>query len=123
MKNPVNDLSSVFLGSQSIPNLWLKTLPHRHSTISDAGSVKVGNGSFSVLIPTGDGDGESSYCIYTQSELDAAQINTADLHYFTLLSGRFSIYDFDCGDTVSDTIEGRFNVFYAEGIVFFVEVE
>lgn len=123
MKKNTNDLSDVFLGSQSIPNLWLKTILHRHSTISDAGSVKVGNDSFSVLIPTGDGDGESAYCVYTQQELDADKISTADLNYFTLLSGQFSVYDYDCGDTVSDTLEGRFNVFYAEGIVFFVKVD
>lgn len=123
MKKNTNDLSDVFLGSQSIPNLWLKTILHRHSTISDAGSVKVGSDSFSVLIPTGDGDGESAYCVYTQEELDADKINTADLNYFTLLSGQFSVYDYDCGDTVSTTLEGRFNVYYAEGIVFFVKVD
>lgn len=110
-------------GSHSTPDLWLKTILHRHDTISDAGSVKVGNDSFSVLISTGDGDGESAYCVYTQQELDADKINTADLNYFTLLSGKFSVYDYDCGDTVSDTLEGRFNVFYAEGIVFFVKVD
>ena len=123
MKKSNNDLSDVFLGSQSIPNLWLKTILHRHGTISDAGSVKVGNDSFSVLIPTGDGDGVSAYCIYTQAELDADKISTSDLHFFTLLSGQFSIYDYDCGDTVSETITGRFSVFYSEGIVFFVRAE
>ena len=85
--------------------------------------MKVGSDSFSVLIPTGDGDGESAYCVYTQEELDADKINTADLNYFTLLSGQFSVYDYDCGDTVSTTLEGRFNVYYAEGIVFFVKVD
>lgn len=123
MKKNINDLSDVFGGSHSTPDLWLKTILHRHDTISDAGSVKVGNDSFSVLISTGDGDGESAYCVYTQQELDADKINTADLNYFTLLSGKFSVYDYDCGDTVSDTLEGRFNVFYAEGIVFFVKVD
>lgn len=123
MKKNTNDLSDVFGGSHSTPDLWLKTILHRHDTISDAGSVKVGNDSFSVLIPTGDGDGESAYCVYTQQELDADKISTADLNYFTLLSGQFSVYDYDCGDTVSDTLEGRFNVFYAEGIVFFVKVD
>ena len=123
MKKNTNDLSDVFGGSHSTPNLWLKTILHRHDTISDAGSVKVGSGSFSVLIPTGDGDGESAYCVYTQQELDADKINTADLYYFTLLSGQFSVYDYDCGDTVSTTLEGRFNVYYAEGIVFFVKVD
>lgn len=123
MKKSNNDLSDVFGGSQSIPDLWHKTLLHRHSTISDAGSVKVGNDSFSVLIPTGGGDGESAYCIYTQAELYADKISTADLHFFTLLSGQFSICDYDCGDTVSETITGRFSVFYSDGIVFFVRAE
>lgn len=123
MKKNTNDLSDVFGGSHSTPNLWLKTILHRHDTISDAGSVKVGSDSFSVLIPAGDGDGESAYCVYTQQELDADKINTADLYYFTLLSGQFSVYDYDCGDTISATLEGRFNVYYAEGIVFFVKVD
>lgn len=123
MKQSNNDLSDVFLGSQSIPDLWHKTLLHRHDTISDAGSVKIGNDSFSVLIPTGGGDGESAYCVYTQAELDADKISTADLHFFTLLSGQFSIYDYDCGGTVSETITGRFSVFYSDGIVFFVRAE
>ena len=50
-------------------------------------------------------------------------INTADLHYFTLVSGSFNIYDYDCGCTISETVEGIFNVFYADGIVFFVKAE
>lgn len=105
------------------PDLWQLTSGHRCDTISDAGSVKIGSDKFSALIPTGAGDGESAYCIYTQAELDAVGINTADLHYFTLVSGSFNIYDYDCGCTVSETVEGIFNVFYADGIVFFVKAE
>ena len=36
MKKNTNDLSDVFGGSHSTPNLWLKTILHRHDTISDA---------------------------------------------------------------------------------------
>ena len=87
------------------PDLWLLTNGRHSRTISDAG------------------DGESAYCIYTRAELDAVGINTADLHYFTLVSGSFNIYDYDCGCTVSETVEGSFSVFYADGIVFFVKDE
>ena len=105
------------------PDLWLLTNGKHSRTISDAGAVKIGSDKFSALIPTGAGDGESAYCIYTQAELDAVGINTADLHYFTLVSGSFNIYDYDCGCTVSETVEGVFSVFYDDGIVFFVKAE
>lgn len=105
------------------PDLWQLTIGHRRDTISDAGAVKIGSDEFSALIPTGAGDGESAYCIYTRAELDAVGINTADLHYFTLVSGSFNIYDYDCGCAVSETVEGVFSVFYADGIVFFVKAE
>ena len=105
------------------PDLWLLTNGRHSRTISDAGAVKIGSDEFSALIPTGAGDGESAYCIYTRTELDAVGINTADLHYFTLVSGSFNIYDYDCGCTVSETVEGVFSVFYADGIVFFVKAE
>ena len=105
------------------PDLWLLTNGRHNRTISDAGAVKIGSDEFSALIPTGAGDGESAYCIYTQAELDAVGINTADLHYFTLVSGNFNMYDYDCGCTVSETVEGSFSVFYADGIVFFVKAE
>lgn len=105
------------------PDLWQLTSGRRCDTISDAGAVKIANDSFTVLIPTGAGDGKSAYCIYTRAKLDAVGINTADLHYFTLVSGSFNIYDYDCGCTVSETVEGVFSVFYSDGIVFFVKSE
>ncbi len=39
------------------PDLWQLTSGRRCDTISDAGAVKIANDSFSVLIPTGAGDG------------------------------------------------------------------
>ena len=100
------------------PDLWQFTSGHRCDTISDAGAVKIANDSFSVLIPTGAGDGDSAFCIYNDGEID-----TAPLNYFTLISGRFNIYDYDCGSTVAETVEGSFQVYYSSGIVFFIKTE
>lgn len=100
------------------PDLWLLTNGRHSRTISDAGAVKIANDSFSVLIPTGAGDGDSAFCIYNDGEID-----TAPLTYFTLISGRFNIYDYDCGSTVAETVEGCFQVYYSSGIVFFIKAE
>lgn len=50
-------------------------------------------------------------------------IDTASLTYFTLISGKFNIYDYDCGSTVAETVEGSFQVYYSSGIVFFIKTE
>ena len=94
------------------------TSGRRCDTISDAGAVKIANDSFSVLIPTGAGDGDSAFCIYNDGEID-----TAPLTYFTLISGKFNIYDYDCGSTIAETVEGSFQVYYSSGIVFFIKAE
>lgn len=69
-------------------------------------------------LPTGAGDGDSAFCIYNSGEID-----TAPLNYFTLISGRFNIYDYDCGSTVTETVEGSFQIYYSSGIVFFIKTE
>lgn len=106
------------LAAPPSPDLWQLTIGHRRDTISDAGAVKIANDAFSVLIPTGAGDGDSAFCIYNDGEID-----TAPLTYFTLISGKFSIYDYDCGCTVAETVEGSFQVYYSSGIVFFIKTE
>lgn len=100
------------------PDFWLLTNGKRYDTISDAGAIKVGNDAFTVLIPTGAGDGESAFCVCNEDEFD---ISTAT--YFTLLSGQFNIYDYDCGNTVAETVEGKFQIYYVDGIVFFVKIK
>lgn len=67
-----------------------------------------------LYLPTGAGDGDSVFCIYNDGEID-----TAPLNYFTLISGKFNIYDYDCGSTVAETVEGSFQVYYSSGIVLF----
>jgi hypothetical protein len=104
------------LTAPPLPDLWQLTSGRRCDTISDAGAVKIANDSFSVLIPTGAGDGDSAFCIYNSGEID-----TAPLNYFTLISGRFNIYDYDCGNTVAETVQGSFQVYYSSGIVFFIK--
>lgn len=73
---------------------------------------------FTLHLPTGAGDGDSAFCIYNDGEID-----TASLTYFTLISGKFNIYDYDCGNTVAEAVEGSLHVYYSSGIVFFIKAE
>ena len=95
----------------------------KHSrTISDAGAVKSAVTNSPLLFPPARVTANPLLYLYA-GRAGRVGINTADLHYFTLVSGSFNIYDYDCGCTVSETVEGVFSVFYADGIVFFVKAE
>ena len=83
-------------------------------TCSDAGSVKIGNNDMNFIIPNGVGDGETKVAILNKSEM-----NQSAFHFFTRIEGVFDIYNYDCGSEVEMTIEGRFGVYYKNGIVIF----
>ena len=83
-------------------------------TCSDAGSVKIGNNDMNFLIPNGVGDGDTKVAILNKSEMNRSAFN-----FFTSVEGKFDIYNYDCGSEVGMTIEGRFGVYYKNGIVIF----
>jgi|GEM_PF-956631 len=81
-------------------------------TISDAGSLKIGNDSFSILIPNGYGDGTMRCAI-----LESGEFNRDAFEFFTSIEGTLNIYGYDCGDDVVKTITGRFGIYHGNGFV------
>lgn len=82
-------------------------------TISDIGGLKIGNDSFSIVVPNGYGDGDMYYTI-----LGKGCFNPDMLDYFTSIRGtEINIYDYDCGDEILETISGRFGIYYGYGFV------
>ena len=104
------------------PDIYWKTIrefvgDRQFKTSSDAGSVKIGNETFSVLIPNGRGDGITRVAVVE----DEPEFNSLDMKFFTSVSGEFSIYDYDCGDRVVMTLDGRYFVYYYDGFVVFAK--
>lgn len=90
----------------------------RVRTTSDAGSVKIGNDSFSILVPNGSGDGETTIIITEHQRA----FNSDLLQFFTSVEGTIDIYNYDCGGCggeVIKTIEGRYGIFYGHQFVVF----
>lgn len=81
---------------------------------ADAGAVKVGNETWSLLIPNGHGDGDIRYAV-----MDNSCFNTNMSEFVLSINGKFNIYSYDCGDDVKETLEGNFQVFVYDGIVVF----
>lgn len=84
---------------------------------SDAGSLKIGNEEWSILIPNGVGDGITRYAVFDNE----SEINTDMLRYFTSVRGKFNIYDYDCGTTIDQTLDGSYLIYIWEGIIAFVK--
>lgn len=86
-----------------------------YRTASDAGSVKIGNDKFSILIPNGYGDGMTDVCIVHTKDNPFSNV----LKFLTGVDGTFSIYSYDCGDAVETELIGRFGIYYGDGFVVF----
>lgn len=85
-------------------------------TVSDAGSVKIGNGSFSILIPNGYGDGMTDVCVVDdRNENPFADV----LKFLTSVEGKIDIYSADCGNSVETGLIGRYGIYYGYGFVVF----
>ena len=82
-------------------------------TISDAGGLKIGNESFSINVPNGNGDGELYYTV-----VEKGCFNHDMLDFWTAVSGNeINIYDYDCGSDVIETLSGRYGVYSGYGFV------
>lgn len=87
-------------------------------TASDAGSVKIGNGLFSTLIPNGMGDGTTRIAIFEKNEA----FNENMMNFSGISAhGEFSIYDYDCSGVPIVELKGSYNVYTYDGMVAFVE--
>lgn len=90
-------------------------------TGSDAGSVKIGNDSFTVLVPNGEGDGITRVAVF-DSPTDRQHFNDSMMKPFTLIDGDFNIYNYDCGESVAKKLSGRYYIYVYQGLVAFVKL-
>ena len=81
---------------------------------SDAGSVKIGNDSFNLLIPHGSGDGVARYAV-----VNKAEFNDNMARFFARVNGKIDIYLTDTSDDIAETIDGSFDIYTYEGFVIF----
>lgn len=86
--------------------LFDKLEAHKFTTISDAGSLKVGNSSFSTLFSNGYGDCENLVYIIDR------EINLHCLEFKTIIEGsEINIYEYDCGNKVIATLSGKYALY------------
>lgn len=90
-------------------------------TVSDAGSVCIGNELCQVHIPNGRGDGFTRVGIFKKNEFNQSMMN-----YFTSfkLFSEMNIYFCDCNTEVSAAIleKGSYSAYFYEDFVAFVKV-
>lgn len=91
----------------------------RYKTVSDAGSVKIGNDKFSILIPNGYGDGMTDVCIVYTKDNPFSNV----LKFLTSVEGTIYIYSHDCGNSVETGLIGRYGIYYGHGFVVFEKWE
>lgn len=80
---------------------------------SDVGGVKVGNDDFSFIIHNGYGDGSHIVLITKPAKVHDL------LDFKTSITGKFNIYDYDCGNSIEATLDGTYFVYAYNGIVVF----
>lgn len=103
-------------------------------TVSDAGSLLVGNEEFQVLIPNGYGDGTTRVAVFNKADSDFDINSDYDVAFRIMpdmmdsgpyLYGEFNIYPYDCCNPTVDepckTLEGRYFTYYYDGLIAFVE--
>lgn len=86
------------------------------TTYSDAGSLKIGSGDMTILIPNGYGDGITKTLFLLDKEFDCDSFQ-----FFTSVEGKIDIYSSDCGNEIVKTIIGRYGIFFRDSIIIFVE--
>lgn len=102
------------------PEVYWKTIrgfigDQLFKTDSDAGSVKIGNGMFSLLIPNGRGDGITRVAVVD----DGSGLRGLEMNYFTTITGEFDVFDYDCGENSVMNLDGKYAVYYYDGFVVF----
>jgi hypothetical protein len=106
------DIAWYFLRNQLRDNVF--------KTTSDAGSIKIGNGSFTILIGNDYGDGETRVAVVMEKDTFNSQL----MNFKNSVEGIINIYDYDCGGgQVIKTITGKYGIYAYNGIVVFEKWE
>ena len=90
-------------------------------TSSEMGGVKIGNDKFSLVVPNGRGDGTTRAAVKSKAAQEAKSYTHHCFNFFVSVEGEFNIYSSDCGNEVAITVNGRYGVFYYDGMVLFEE--
>lgn len=120
------------VGSQFYDELLMRERPDRvfyvireqygdmqFKTHSDTGSVRIGNNTFSLLIPNGYGDGITRVAIFDKAEFALDHLMSYCTRFST--SGAH-VYDYDCdGGQPIRTISGNYAVYRGYGFVALVK--
>lgn len=120
------------VGSQFYDELLMRERPNRFfyaireqygdrqfKTCSDAGSVRIGNDSLSILIPNGYGDGITRVAIFDKAEF---VLDNLMCYYTSISTSSAHVYDYDCdGGQPIRTISGNYAVYRAYGFVALVK--
>lgn len=94
-------------------------------TFSDRGGVLVGNDNFQTLIRNGRGDGITRVAVLPLTKFDDYRFwSNLMVDTEILLDGQFNIYFDDCSiNEVCRTLNGKYTVYYYDGLVLFLEIE
>lgn len=92
-------------------------------TEAEAGSVRIGNDDFTILIPNGYGDCTTTVHVLDKGEELPKFLTFKD--FFTSFRGEnVKIYEYDCGgDNIVATLSGRFGAYYNDKDVYFMRWE
>lgn len=91
-------------------------------TVSDAGAVRVGNETFSVLIRNCRGDGATRVAVFDEEPKELSGLMGAVMLFQTIMDGDFDVYDYDCtGGTPIMHLSGRYAAYSYDGLVIFIK--
>lgn len=90
-------------------------------TMSDAGSLRIANSTFALLIPNGYGDGVTRAAVF--EDRDSFSGDNL-LSFFTIFeTPQAFVYDYDCGGVPVAELSGRYAAYYGEGFVALVKLD
>lgn len=85
------------------------------TTISDIGSLAIGNDDFRYNIPNLYGDGVNLVYIFN------TKVNIQCMDFLTTIQGKFNIYSYDLGNASAKKLEGRYAIYRTGQIFTFVK--
>lgn len=86
-------------------------------TTSDIGSLSIGTKDFKYNISNCYGDGINNVFIFNKcTHLEC-------LDFLTTVEGNFNIYDYDCGNSISKTLKGRYGIYRGVKVFVFVKLD
>ena len=104
-------------------NRMLSNANRAYYTMSDIGSLKIGNSNFTMLVPNSYGDGETKVFVFKKGNENFIY-NMLNIHDWRCsCKGKIDIYHYDCGDDICATLEGSYSIYSENGNVIFVEYE